>query len=130
MLDVSEQAIDLNLFDAPHGPSIQLAVLWNTGNGRRLSLSVVAHYELGEVGGHQKTRASQPDGSGTAVTGPPSQLALVNDSGSVAEAGGGAARHTRAWSAGAPAVVADCRRLSFVPLSCQMQRSATVNEVV
>lgn len=40
------------------------------------------------------------------------------------------ARHARAWSAGAPAVVADCRRLSFVPVSCQMQRSATVNEGV
>jgi hypothetical protein len=47
---------------------------------------------------------------------------------SVAEAGGGAARHTRARSVDAPAVVAGCRRLRFVPLSCQMQRSATVNE--
>jgi hypothetical protein len=35
--------------------------------------------------------------------------------GSVAEAGGGAARHTRAWSVSAPAVVADCRRLRFRP---------------
>lgn len=45
----------------------------------------------------------------------------------VAEAGGGAARHTRAWSVGAPAVMADCRRLRFVPQPCQMQGSATVN---
>src|SRR5690606_37263514 len=29
----------------------------------------------------------------------------------VAEASGGTARHTRAWSASAPAIVADCRRL-------------------
>lgn len=29
----------------------------------------------------------------------------------MAEAGGGAARHTRAWLVGRPAVVADCRRL-------------------
>lgn len=33
--------------------------------------------------------------------------------GSVAEAGGGTARHTRAWSVGAPTVVADFRRLRF-----------------
>lgn len=32
---------------------------------------------------------------------------------SAAEVGGGAARHTRAWSVGAPAVVADCLRLRF-----------------
>lgn len=32
---------------------------------------------------------------------------------SVAEAGGGAAKHTRAWSVGARAVVAGCRRLRF-----------------
>lgn len=43
----------------------------------------------------------------------------------VAEAGGGAARHTRAWSVGAPVVVAGCRWLRFVPLTCQMQGSAT-----
>lgn len=36
-------------------------------------------------------------------------------------------RHTRSWSVGAPTVVADCHRLRFVPLPCQMQRSATVN---
>jgi hypothetical protein len=47
--------------------------------------------------------------------------------GSVAEAGGGTARHTRAWSVGAPAVVADCRRLRFVPQPCQIPGSATVN---
>jgi hypothetical protein len=33
--------------------------------------------------------------------------------GSVVEAGGGTARHTRAWSVGAPAVVAGCLRLRF-----------------
>lgn len=54
----------------------------------------------------------------------------LHQTSSLAEAGGGAARHTRAWSAGAPAVVADCRRLRFVPQPCQMQRSATVNEGV
>lgn len=54
--------------------------------------------------------------------------ALVDNTGSVAEVCGGAARHTRAWSVGVPAVVAGCRRLSFVPLPCQMQRSATVNK--
>lgn len=36
------------------------------------------------------------EGSGAVVTGWPSRLALVDDIGSVAEAGGGAARHTRA----------------------------------
>ncbi len=41
--------------------------------------------------------------------------------------GGGAARHTRAWSVGAPAVVADCRQLRFVPQPCQMQGSVMVN---
>lgn len=46
---------------------------------------------------------------------------------SLAETGGGAARHTRAWSVGAPAVVADCRRLRFVPQPCQIQGAATVN---
>jgi len=54
-------------------------------------------------------------------------LALVDGTGSVVKAGGGAARHTRAWSVGAPAVVADCRRLRFVPQPCQMEGSATVN---
>jgi hypothetical protein len=38
---------------------------------------------------------------------------LVDGTGSVTEAGGDAARHTRAWSVGAPAVVDDCRRLPF-----------------
>ena len=33
--------------------------------------------------------------------------------GGVAEAGGGAVRHARAWSGGAPVVVADCRRPRF-----------------
>lgn len=46
---------------------------------------------------------------------------------SVTGAGGGAARHTRAESVGAPTVVAGCRRLRFVALPCQMQESATVN---
>ena len=41
----------------------------------------------------------------------PSWLAPGEGTGSVAEAGGGAARHTRAWLVDAPAVVADCRRL-------------------
>lgn len=45
--------------------------------------------------------------------GPTLASALVNETGSVAEAGGGAARHTRAWSVGATAVVADYRRLMF-----------------
>lgn len=44
----------------------------------------------------------------------PPWLALVVHTGSVVKAGGGAARHTRAWSVGAPAVVADCRRLRFM----------------
>ncbi len=74
--------------------------------------------------------ASRAESSGTVVTGRPSPLAPVDGSGSVAEASEGAARHTRAWPAGAPASVADCRRLRFVPLSCQMQRSATVNKDV
>ncbi len=47
--------------------------------------------------------------------------------GSVTEACGGAAKHTRAWSVHAPIIVADCRRLRFVPQLCQMQGSATVN---
>ncbi|GAA2190725.1 hypothetical protein GCM10009787_00900 [Streptomyces bangladeshensis] len=38
---------------------------------------------------------------------------LAVETGSVAEAGGGTARHTRAWSVGALAVVAGCRRLRF-----------------
>jgi hypothetical protein len=59
-------------------------------------------------------------GSGTVAMCRPSWLAPVNGIGSVAEDGGGAARHTRAWSADAPAVVADCRRLRFVPQPCQM----------
>lgn len=46
--------------------------------------------------------------------------------GSVAEAGGGAARHTRAWSVGAPAIVADCRWLRFLPRPSWMKRSVTV----
>lgn len=62
------------------------------------------------------------------ITCRPSWLALVDGTGSVAEAGGGAARHTRAWSADAPTVVADCRRLRFVPQPCQMQGSVTVND--
>ncbi|BCM67535.1 hypothetical protein EASAB2608_02869 [Streptomyces sp. EAS-AB2608] len=45
----------------------------------------------------------------------------------MADAGGGAARHTRAWSVGAPTIVADCRRLRLVPQPCQMQESPTVN---
>lgn len=60
----------------------------------------------------------------------PTQLAVVDVIDSAVDAGGGAARHTRAWSVGAPTVVADCRLLSFVPLPCQMQGSATVNERV
>jgi hypothetical protein len=39
--------------------------------------------------------------------------ALAVETGSLAEAGGGAARHTRAWSVGAPAIVAGCRQLRF-----------------
>lgn len=61
----------------------------------------------------QRIAASQAEGSGAGVTGRPSRLALVDGTDSVAEAGGGGARHTRAWSVGAPAVVADCRRLRF-----------------
>lgn len=57
-------------------------------------------------------------------------LRSTTQAGNVAEAGGGATRHTRVWSVGPPTVVADCRRLRFVPLSCQMQRSATVNKGV
>lgn len=47
--------------------------------------------------------------------------------GNVAGTGGGAARHTRAWSVDAPAAVAGCRRLRFVPHPCKMQGSAMVN---
>lgn len=64
--------------------------------------------------------------------------------GSVAEAGGGTTRHTRAWSVGAPAVVADCRQLRLrhsgapsppgnvrgeetVPCACQILRRITGN---
>jgi hypothetical protein len=73
------------------------------------------------------TLASQAEGSSTVSTCRPSWLALVDSSGSVVEVGGRAARHTRAWSVGAPAIMADCRRLGFVPQPCQMQGSATVN---
>lgn len=55
-------------------------------------------------------------------TGRPSRLALVDGTGSVAEAGEGAARHTRAWSVGAPAVVADCRRLRYGPARICLER--------
>lgn len=48
----------------------------------------------------------------------PEAIVTPNGSGSVAEASGGAARHMRAWSADAPAVVAGCRRLRSMPLSC------------
>lgn len=60
-----------------------------------------------------KYQAPQAEGSGIVVTGWPSRLALVDGASSVAEAGGGAARHTRAWSVGVLSVVADCRRLRF-----------------
>jgi hypothetical protein len=64
--------------------------------------------------------ASQAEGLGEAdlkvsPVARPARLALVDDTGSVAEAGRGAARHTRTWSVGAPAVVAGCRRLRFGP---------------
>jgi hypothetical protein len=59
------------------------------------------------------TTTSQAEGSGTVSTHRPSWPALVDDTGNAVEAGGSAARHTRAWSVDAPAVVADCRRLRF-----------------
>jgi hypothetical protein len=72
-------------------------------------------------------RASQAEGSGPVIACWPSWLALADSTGSVVDAGGGTARHTRAWSAGAPAVVAGCRRLRFVPQLCQMQGATAVN---
>jgi hypothetical protein len=39
-----------------------------------------------------------------------------------ADAPSGTARHTRAWSVGIPAIVANCRRLRFVPQPRQMTR--------
>lgn len=50
-------------------------------------------------------------GLGAVMSGQLSWLALAHGAGSVAEAGGGATRHPRAWPVAAPAVVADCRRL-------------------
>lgn len=61
----------------------------------------------------QAAPAGPRHAEGPVVTGRPSRLALVDGSDSVAEARGGGARHTRAWSLGAPAVVAGCRRLRF-----------------
>lgn len=102
----------------------------NSGDWPRVRPGPQHHSAAGQYSNcSQKTRASQADGLRSVVTGP----AVAGCSGrrrkpsSVAEAGGGAARHTRAWSVDAPAVVADCRRLRLVPLPCQMQRSATVN---
>lgn len=56
--------------------------------------------------GERPSGCSAAGGDGVAVLG-----LLDTTRGSVAEAGGGAARHARAWSFGRPAVVAGCRRL-------------------
>lgn len=44
-------------------------------------------------------------------TGSVGELAVVGDTSSAAESGGGAARHARTWPSGRPAAVADCRQL-------------------
>lgn len=54
---------------------------------------------------------------------PPSQLALADGTDSVAEAGGGAARHTRAWSVGRLAIVADRRRSRYRRPESTVQRA-------
>lgn len=126
------------MVDRSHRSSIRAAapqlhqIEWGTaGNhgercpaGRRHALTVLPGQCTNVP---QVIAASQADGSGVVVTCRPSWLALVASADSVVKAGGGAARHTRACSVGAPAVVAGCRRLRFVPQPCQMRRSATVN---
>lgn len=42
---------------------------------------------------------------------------------------GGVGRHTRAWLTGAPAIVADCRRLRYLPPPCPVRWPATVNKI-
>jgi hypothetical protein len=57
--------------------------------------------------------------SGCCITHRPWRLALVDVLDSVAEAGGGAGRHTRAGSVSPPTVVADCRRLRYTHRRCR-----------
>jgi hypothetical protein len=52
--------------------------------------------QVGSPTGPKKPAASQAEGSGAVATVPPWWLALFDGTDSVAEAGGGAARHTRA----------------------------------
>lgn len=96
----------------------------NSGNSPRARPGLQQHPAAGQRGNcHQEAQASQADGSGSVLTGRPSWLPLDRrHPDSVAEASGSAARHTRAWSVGEPAIVADCRRLRHRRLESTVHR--------
>lgn len=91
--------VPLDLAPQPH--QIERGTAGNHGESSRARRGRIVAVPPGQQPNRpQMIAASQADGSGFVVMGRPPRLALVDGASSVAEAGEGAARHTRAWPVG------------------------------